>query len=304
MQSKYYANGKLLITGEYLVMFGTEALAIPTKYGQSMLVNETTDSSSIKWTSKESGKTWFNAVISCDLLKIEETSDLEIAKRLSGILIAAKELNSSFLTTPTGYEIVTELNFNRNWGLGTSSTLISNIASWARVDPFQLLRKISKGSGYDIACAREEKPLLYKLSNQIPTYKRVDFNPPFKDHIYFVYLNQKQNTEQSISNMSHLIEKKSEIQEITQITNEFAKAKNLRSAQKLIAEHEIIISHLINQEPVQSLRFKDFQGVIKSLGAWGGDFVMVLTELTDKQVRTYFSGQNLQTVLPWNEVAL
>ena len=34
----YRANGKLLLTGEYLVLKGALALALPTKLGQTMTV--------------------------------------------------------------------------------------------------------------------------------------------------------------------------------------------------------------------------------------------------------------------------
>ena len=39
-QLTYYSNGKLLITGEYVVLDGATALAIPTKYGQSLCVSK------------------------------------------------------------------------------------------------------------------------------------------------------------------------------------------------------------------------------------------------------------------------
>ena len=36
----FYSNGKLLITGEYVVLDGAKALALPTKFGQSLLVKD------------------------------------------------------------------------------------------------------------------------------------------------------------------------------------------------------------------------------------------------------------------------
>ena len=38
MEKTFYSNGKLLITGEYLVLDGAKALALPTKYGQYLTV--------------------------------------------------------------------------------------------------------------------------------------------------------------------------------------------------------------------------------------------------------------------------
>ena len=36
----FYSNGKLLITGEYVVLDGAKALALPTKFGQSLVVKQ------------------------------------------------------------------------------------------------------------------------------------------------------------------------------------------------------------------------------------------------------------------------
>ena len=41
----FYSNGKLLLTGEYLVIDGAKALAIPTQKGQSLSVKETEEGS-------------------------------------------------------------------------------------------------------------------------------------------------------------------------------------------------------------------------------------------------------------------
>jgi len=35
-----YSNGKLLLTGEYLVLEGATALAVPTKFGQDLKVEK------------------------------------------------------------------------------------------------------------------------------------------------------------------------------------------------------------------------------------------------------------------------
>ena len=42
MKKEFYSNGKLLVTGEYVVLDGALALAIPTKFGQTMKVAPTT----------------------------------------------------------------------------------------------------------------------------------------------------------------------------------------------------------------------------------------------------------------------
>jgi mevalonate kinase len=41
MKETFYSNGKLLITGEYLVLDGATAFALPTKIGQNLIVEKT-----------------------------------------------------------------------------------------------------------------------------------------------------------------------------------------------------------------------------------------------------------------------
>ena len=38
--SQFYSHGKLLITGEYLVLDGAKALAVPTVFGQDLSVKK------------------------------------------------------------------------------------------------------------------------------------------------------------------------------------------------------------------------------------------------------------------------
>jgi len=83
--------------------------------------------------------------------------------------------------------------------LGTSSTLINNIAQWLQIDAFELLNNSFGGSGYDIACAQYDTPIFYRLENQKPNVTPVDFQPQFASNLYFVYLNQKQNSKNAIA---------------------------------------------------------------------------------------------------------
>ncbi|WNH09250.1 GYDIA family GHMP kinase [Thalassobellus suaedae] len=162
---KYYSNGKLLLTGEYVVLDGALSLAVPTKQGQSLHI-EHIDEPKIIWKSlDELGTIWFE-----DTFLIEQITssflnlDNDISERVIQILNAAKTLNPDFLNTNTGFKITTSLTFPKNWGLGTSSTLINNVAQWANVNAFELLNLTFGGSGYDIACAQNnyQLPINYK----------------------------------------------------------------------------------------------------------------------------------------------
>ena len=302
----YRSNGKLLLTAEYAVLDGAKALAIPTKYGQSLVV-ETNDSNLISWKSfNEHNEVWFQCSITFDEIstpdKTDHTSD-DIKLRLLQILEATTFLNPEFLVSNQGYNITTHQDFNRLWGLGTSSTLINNIAKWANVDAYKLLQKTFGGSGYDIACAQNNTSITFQLKpEQKPVVTPVNFQPEFKHHLYFVYLNQKQNSRDGISAYKTLgkIDADS-IAEISAITEDMIRCISLSEFNNLIEIHEKIISNLIEQDPIKMQLFPDFNGTIKSLGAWGGDFILVAAK---NNPTTYFNAKGLDTVIPYVDMVL
>ncbi|GAB4159978.1 MAG: GYDIA family GHMP kinase [Winogradskyella sp.] len=301
----YYSNGKLLITGEYVVLDGAKAFALPTKFGQSLKI-EDNDTNTINWRSyDEKGTLWFDGHFvfnNAQVLK-QVQDDNPISNRLIQILEAANALNSDFLNSRSGYNVSTYLDFNRKWGLGTSSTLINNIAQWADIDAFKLLEKTFGGSGYDIACAQHNTSITFQLSNaKHPIVNPVDFNPSFKNQLYFVYLNKKQNSRDAIETYNSLNKvNAATVEQINDITDQIINATSLGDFEKLIEEHENIIANLLHQEPIKSKLFKDFVGSVKSLGAWGGDFILVTSKSNPS---TYFKSKGFETVIPYSEMVL
>ncbi|MCK0114543.1 GYDIA family GHMP kinase [Gelidibacter sp. F63206] len=300
---KFYSNGKLLITGEYLVLDGALALAVPTKYGQSLTV-EPYEKRILKWESFDSdGKLWFET----DLLindggQFANAAHHPIADRLLQILNATKKQNPRFLNIKTGLKVKTQMDFPINWGLGTSSTLINNISQWANIDPYELLKDTFGGSGYDIACAIHNVPITYQLGNHERTVIERTFNPEFKNHLYFVFLNKKQNSREGIAAyQKNKNDTDQALTEINAITNDMISCDNLKTFQFLMQSHETIISKVIKQQPVKETLFKDFKGSIKSLGAWGGDFVLAASE---GQPETYFKERGFETIVPYANMVL
>lgn len=301
--SHYYSNGKLLITGEYTVLDGALALAVPTKYGQSLTVTQIPENNII-WKSIDSeNHVWFEDSfpierISSDSLKPSN----DISKRIVQILHAAKQSNPGFLDLKTGFRITTKLDFPRNWGLGSSSTLINNIANWAKVDAYKLLKMTFGGSGYDIACAQRNNAITYQLKNSHREVNDVTFNPEFKGNLYFVYLNKKQNSREGIiqyhKNKDTI---SSKIGDINNITNKIIDCTTLEDFNKLIDLHETIVSSIINQPTVKNALFKDFNGSIKSLGAWGGDFILV--SALDNPT-SYFKEKGFPTIIHYKDMIL
>lgn len=302
----FYSNGKLLLTGEYVVLDGANSLAIPTKFGQSLVVNTIEDSTNLVWKSlDENDAVWFQCDFNISKNKIEALSkkDNPITIRLIQILNATKKLNPDFLNNIKGRSATTKVDFPKNWGLGTSSTLINNIANWAKVDAYALLQLTFGGSGYDIACASNNNPITFKLDkNKKQSINQAPFNPPFKNDLYFVYLNKKQDSREGISQYRKNTEDTTKvISEIDQITEKMIACTSLTEFEILIKDHESIISKIINQKTVKELFFKDFKGVIKSLGAWGGDFVLVTSK---SNPRAYFESKGFKTVLGYDDMIL
>jgi len=306
----YYSNGKLLLTGEYLVLEGAKSLALPTKFGQNLHVKKN-NSHQLIWRSFTVTKEiWFEAVfdlpklrlLSCSFNSEKEGSAEFIAETLLDILTEAKRLNSNFLGLDHGIEVTTELTFPGNWGLGSSSTLINSIASWAKVDAFQLLWNSFKGSGYDIACAQNDTPIYYQIKEQKPIVDSVVFNPEFKDNLYFVYLNQKQDSKDGIAKFRESnIDYSAQINRISEISDQFITVKSIYVFNSLILEHEQIISSIIKLQPVKDRLFPDYFGEVKSLGAWGGDFVLATG---NQETPNYFKNKGFETILSYSEMIL
>lgn len=300
-----FSHGKLLITGEYVVLDGALALSIPTKFGQS-LSTEGNNESRLNWKNfDENGYIWYDTSIDVNTLKTINKGDLDnpITQKLIQILKATKNLNPDFLTT--GFDVKNTLTFPKNWGLGTSSTLINNIANWAKVDAYELLELTFGGSGYDIACAQNSTAITYKLLKNEDTkrhVKQINFNPAYKDCLYFVYLNKKQNSREGIAHYkANAVNIPNAVLAISKLTSEIINSNTLSDFESLISQHETIISKVTQQIPIKEKLFSDFNGQIKSLGAWGGDFILVTSK---ENPASYFSSKGFNTIVSYQDMLM
>ncbi len=303
MYSQYYSNGKLLITGEYLVLRGAKALALPVAFGQSLGVKLSANLQN-SWQSFQQGKPWIKIIFDHNF-KIISSSDPNKAKKLFSIVRAAYKMNPDFFDRSCRYQISTNLNFDRNWGLGSSSTLISNIAYWAGVDPFKLFFKVAGGSGYDIACARSASPLIYELKNKKYNIRTIKFKPRFRQQLFFLYLNQKQDSAREVKKFKQ--NKKitpALILEISKLTAIMAQTQSPKEFMRSMARHEEIISNILQRTKIKERLFKDFDGEIKSLGAWGGDFALVCSNQAKNKTLKYFSCRGYKTIFAFDDMII
>ncbi|WP_124979506.1 GYDIA family GHMP kinase [Nonlabens xiamenensis] len=298
-QRVFSAHGKFLITGEYAVLDAVPALAVPLKLDQRLVITPREDQQ-INWKSYDvDGSLWFELSTNVhDLYSDCIDCDNPISIKLAEILNHALHLSS--IRSLHGFDAVTELDFDRKSGMGTSSTLISMIAQWLGCDPFALQFRAFGGSGYDVACATAQKPITYTYDPVRPKVETVNWDPAIKDELFFVYLNRKQNSRESIASYQSSRLTSDVRSRLVEMPKAFLNASNdLTVFKALIDEHEGLIAPLVGILPVKERLFADYPGSIKSLGGWGGDFVMATG---GAQERDYFRQRNYQDIREWNEL--
>ena len=294
----FYGRGKLLLTSEYAVLSGARALALPCQKGQK-LTFEPLDSNELMWESFDvNNNSWFKAKFQLPSCSMITSSNTSISMRLSSILKRALVLNPYFLKSQGG-QVKTFLEFDRLWGLGSSSTLVSNIAQWANVNAYDLLEHSFGGSGYDLACAVSTNPICYTRNKLHPLIEKVSFNPAFRKNLYFIFLNQKQSSYNAIKGIKPSTFSKESLKELNIITNDILKCKTQESFNILIEKHEGIIARILQKKTIKQLLFSDFEGAIKSLGAWGGDFIIASGGIDSPR---YFNQKGFKTVINFEEM--
>lgn len=301
----FKAHGKLLISSEYFVLDGALALAVPTVKGQEMTVTAQAGEPTLHWQAYNSdGQLWMDATFSLPDLTLASKDTFE-AKRLEQVLQATHKLSPDFLNQPVNYLVETRLQFPNEWGLGSSSTLIYNIAQWAGVDAFELLRLTFGGSGYDIACAGANGPITYQLKARQPVWQPVVLYPSFAGGLYFVYLGHKQDSREGIARYREVAKEHPQLVErFSQLTHNMLHAKDLDAFRVLMEQHEDLVANHLQLPKVRQQFFDDLPGSVKSLGAWGGDMVLVATEMPETELKEYLQKRNFNTCIAWNDLIL
>lgn len=303
----FNAHGKLLLFGEYVVLDGCRALAWPTKFGQSLQVNsEEAHVKGLYWKSFDHKNTlWFEAWFDEELNLLHGLDD-EIARRLQRFLLQARALNPIFLKDGLYHEAHISADYPSEWGLGSSSTLISLIAQWADIDAMELFFRSFRGSGYDIACATTGNPILYRLEGpQKAKWEELEWGPDVLDGAIFVYLGKKQDSREGIAHYQEQgVNKEALIQSMDGIVDSLLGQPNRTTLLKAMHESEQLLSSSLNLEKVKDLYFPDFPGEVKSLGAWGGDFVMALAEEPGFDLRNYFLKKGFEVVFTGQDLLI
>ena len=166
-------------------------------------------------------------------------------------------------------------------------------------DSYVILNETFGGSGYDIACSNLNQPILYSLKNGKRVIRKVKFNPGFRDNLYFVYLNKKQDSGKEIISYRNLNISDSDIDKVTSISKQIIKTKSQQEFDLLLDSHEEILSTILKRDTIKKELFSDFEGSIKNLGAWGGDFVLASCSYNPS---SYFNGKGFNIIFSFNEM--
>lgn len=275
MEHRIFSPGKLLLTSEYVVLDGALSLAIPTKWGQEFFFEEISDEQSIVyWTAFHQNELWLTIKIDYRKWNILETNRKEAAEFILQILKNIQELSAITFQEKKSYRLKTNLQFPSDYGLGSSSTLMNNLAEWAGIDAFVLNENNLGGSGYDIAVAQKKSPILYRHEGISREIELVAFDPEFKKDLIFIHLNQKQNSREGIQLYKSKEKSPALIAEFSDLTQKVVAAPTLAEFSELMEVHEEELSGFLGLETVKEKHFADCPVFVKSLGAWGGDFVL------------------------------
>ncbi|MBW7675642.1 GYDIA family GHMP kinase [Chryseobacterium chendengshani] len=297
--SEIYSPGKLMLTSEYFAVDGALVLAVPTKLGQEFFFEEKQNGKSIIfWEAYHQNKLWLKAVIDYKKWQILETNITSSADFILKTLKNVQSLSEIKFKNTDTYHLKTNLQFPADYGLGSSSTLMNNLAEWSEIDPFYLNSISLGGSGYDIAVAKAKSAVLYQNKPQIH-FEKVNYNPKFKNELIFIHLNQKQDSRDGINLYKSKVKSQKLVDEFSDLTRNILLCDELDNFSDLMMLHEQRISDFIKIPTVKSIFFADCAKFVKSLGAWGGDFVM---SAKFEGFEEYFWGKGFTTVFEWSDL--
>lgn len=279
-----------MLFGEYLVLNGSDSLAFPLKFGQTLTV---TKSDGITWESYARHGRWFAASLNDDFTVLYTNNEevAEILRQLFLVIRAEKpelDFNQAFKS---------EANFELNWGLGSSSTLISLLSQWSGVEARKLLDASFGGSGYDVACATAQAPIIYANGK---VKAEVHLQESVTNRLLFIYLGNKQNSREEIKRFKDRNVTQQHIDTMNALISQAIQTDNIEVFEQQLDQSEELISSVIGTTQLKERLFADYPYSIKSLGAWGGDFFMA-TYRDLQTAKTYFEDKGHDILFTYQE---
>lgn len=281
---QFFSKGKLMLTGEYGVLHGASAICQPLATGQELLIWPHARAEIVwRWRYQDTVLADFTFDARSLKLLLWQCGNEDWARSL---LMLIRNIDPTFLNEGARLEFINY--FPPDWGLGTSSACISSLCrAAAGVDPFEVNTLLGGGSGADIACTLATAPFLYRRVDGTPHMEPINRSCSQCAYMWLVYSGKKQPTASHLKSVdTHRFDTDS-LAELNLLSQAFFREGSLNAIQEVIARHEKLIARTLQLEPL-SAQFPDFAGVVKSLGAWGGDFFLAVSALPEDDVRSYF----------------
>ena len=301
----FFAPGKILLAGEYTVLLGLEAHAVPVKSGQWL------EFFAYNTPENQAPTVHFKALDEQGDIWLENTYDLDSeawrnapARELDAFDKVLHLVGDDFWEPQTSYRLETRLEFGRDTGLGSSSTFIALMSQCFRLDPQKLQEQIFAGSGYDVAVACLGKPLSFWRNEKGAHYRSWKLPASLTQDWHVVFLGEKVNSRKSAS---AILQKLQEIlaepfykQQFERVLNIVRDAETTASLEAALEMYQLLLAQLLEMEtPYKQLQLKPVkQGLCKWLGAWGGDMLLVNQTFLD----TVPDFNKTYHCVPWNEI--
>lgn len=292
---KYTASGKLLLFGEYFVLKGSPCFAVPLKFGQNLEIRYS-DDPGVFWEVNDPYGQWIKVQFD-EELNVLEATDKKQASQIRKVLRIIQKSKPDIVWNGLSFHF--SIDFDRSFGFGTSSTFLSLLAQWSGVNAYDLLAHTFRGSGYDIAAAQEKKAFTYTVDDRL--INRFEIHENIQQQVLFVYLGNKQKSSSEVQRFSSLTVSQEQMGIMHKIVGEATECKEIEVWEALMEKSEDLLSSVLKTEKVKEKLFADYPYAIKSLGAWGGDFVMA-TCRDIEEAKAYFQKKNKQPVFLYKEL--
>ncbi|MEY3573833.1 MAG: hypothetical protein RLZZ617_431 [Bacteroidota bacterium] len=330
-----WVPGKILLSGEYVVLDGATALGLASRMGQSMAVFRGSEPGYLRWTALDHlHNPWLQAnyrIVDGQWSVGEVSAEAsESAGLLQNWLQAAWTLMAGLgegsasgyggaswndILHQEGMAVQTQLDFARSWGLGSSSTALALLAQWLGVDARRLYALTTNGSGYDLEVALQNASILYHLPEGRPItnshapallepiVQPIPYRSPQGGGLWLVDPGGKQISAKEVVRYRNLDtnQRMACVEEISSLSIGLATCPDVTTMLDYFVRHDTILENLLGQPCLQRSAGNGFPGRLKSLGAWGGDLFLAVSPSPEDALH-WLENQANWSIYPFEQI--
>lgn len=307
MQS-FYAPGKVILAGEYAVLHGFEALALPVNKGQWLdtwcYSTPNNGHDFFRYTALDKDEqSWLFVELEIDVLRNGVLNLNEHPPETHFLLRLLQHVPTEFWKHGYSHRFESRLEFDRVHGLGSSSTFLTLLCQYFGLNPHTLQHQIFGGSGYDVAIAQVQKPLVFWLKNDESNFREWSLKPDLTAGWNIVFLGEKVNSRESVAKANTQMEKVANDEnyrlQISKILAVVRDAQDIPTLETGLEMYQLFLSQLLELPSVYAhFNIKPVsRGLGKWLGAWGGDMILANDALLNAYPEEFANFEKMK----WND---